>query len=103
DKTFAIDAPPAPFRAVVSATPLFVPARLDPRSTDQRYLAGQVQFQFVPKRPTPAPGKPADIGGVAPDGWMGQDAGYAQGNAPFNLPARIRVTVSRANWPGKDV
>jgi hypothetical protein len=103
NKTFVVVAPPAPFRAVVSATPLFVPARLDPRSSDQRYLAGQVSFRFVPLSPPPVPGKPPDVEGVFPDGWIGSDATYTQWNAPFDLPARIRVTVSRATWTGKDV
>jgi hypothetical protein len=103
DKTFVIPAPPAPFRAVITATPPFVPALLDPRSTDYRYLSGQVQFKFFPRKAVPIPGKPADVAGFFPDGWISSDATYTQWNAPYNLPAQLRVTVSRANWLGKDV
>jgi hypothetical protein len=103
NKTFVINAPPAPFRAVVTAFPLFVPAELDPRQSDVRDLAGQVSFRFVPKTPPAVPGKPAEVTGFFPDGWISSDATYTQWQAPYNLPAKIRVTLSRANWTGRDV
>jgi len=103
DKTFVIPAPPAPFRAVVSALPLFIPHALDQRSGDRRYLAGQVSFRFVPRKPPSDPRRPAEVSGVYPDGWTSTDTTYTQWSAPYDLPASIDVTVSRANWLGRDV
>jgi hypothetical protein len=103
DKTFVINAPPAPFRAVVSATPLFVPHNLDSRSTDYRYLAGQVSFHFYPRIPPADPTRAPAVTGFYPDGWIANDATYTQWHAPYNnLPASMQVTISRRAWTGPD-
>jgi hypothetical protein len=47
-RTFDLPAPKAPFRVDVHISPLFVPARLDPRSTDRRSLGAKVSFGFKP-------------------------------------------------------
>ena len=45
-RTLALPTPKPPFRVEVHISPLFVPARLDPRSTDRRHLGAQVTFAF---------------------------------------------------------
>jgi len=45
-RTLALPTPKPPFRVEVHISPLFVPARLDPRSTDRRHLGAQVTFSF---------------------------------------------------------
>lgn len=42
-----LPAPPGPFRVEVSVSPTFVPAAVDPRSTDTRALGAQVSFSVV--------------------------------------------------------
>ncbi|MHB8642881.1 MAG: hypothetical protein ACYDA3_08355 [Gaiellaceae bacterium] len=103
NKTFVMAAPRPPFRAVVSATPLFVPSKLDPRQSDVRALAGQVSFQFVPRTPPADPARAPEITGLFPDGWIANDATYTQWHAPYNnLPASMQVTISRSAWTGPD-
>ena len=45
-RTFSLPTPKPPFRVEVHVSPLFVPAKLDPRSTDRRQLGAQVRFRF---------------------------------------------------------
>ena len=41
--------------------------------------------------------------GVYPDGWMGNSASYAVYDVPAGTRGRVRITLSRASWCGKDV
>ena len=47
-RTLSLPTPKPPFRVEIRISPLFVPAKLDPRSTDRRQLGAQVAFRFVP-------------------------------------------------------
>jgi hypothetical protein len=48
EKTLSLPTPPPPFEVKVHVDPPFVPAKLDPRSTDTRKLGAQVSFDFNP-------------------------------------------------------
>jgi hypothetical protein len=48
-RTFRIPTPPPPFHVVVEITPTFVPAELDPNSSDRRHLGAQVAYAFAPR------------------------------------------------------
>jgi hypothetical protein len=100
NKTFVIPAPAAPFRADVKVWPLFSPHLLNPANSDQRFLAAQVSYRFVPRTLPPEPGKPPDVSGVFADGWMSTDATYTQWWTPGQLPGTMNVTISRRNWIG---
>jgi hypothetical protein len=50
-KQFYIRAPAAPFRVEVRISPTFVPAKLDPNSTETREFGAQVNFGFTEKLP----------------------------------------------------
>ena len=52
-RTFRIPAPDGPFRVEVAVSPTFVPAEVDPNSTDARALGAQVSFRLVPPAATP--------------------------------------------------
>lgn len=45
-RTLSLPTPPPPFQVKVHIDPLFVPAKLDPRSRDTRRLGAQVNFSF---------------------------------------------------------
>lgn len=47
-RTYRVAAPGGPFRVEVAVSPTFVPAELDPGSTDERALGAQVSFSLVP-------------------------------------------------------
>ena len=48
-QTFTIPSPPPPFRVEVTIDPTFVPAEVDPNSSDRRSLGAQVGYAFVPR------------------------------------------------------
>lgn len=49
-QTFTIPTPKPPFRVEVLVAPTFVPAKVDPNSTELREFGAQVHFGFAPKR-----------------------------------------------------
>jgi hypothetical protein len=51
-RRFYIPAPPAPFRVELWISPTFVPAEIDPRSSERREFAAQVSFDWVAKLPS---------------------------------------------------
>jgi hypothetical protein len=102
DHVFVFRAPKPPFRVETNVTP-FSPHDVDPRSGDRRTLGAQLDYRVVPIVPGAQPGRPPDLAGVDPDGWMGSDATYTQWSAPFDQGGYARVTVSRQPWGGPDV
>ena len=48
ERTLSFPTPPPPFLVKVHVDPTFVPAKLDPRTTDTRQLGAQVAFEFKP-------------------------------------------------------
>ena len=53
-RQFVIPAPRPPFRVEVQISPTFVPADLDPSSSERRPLGAQVGFGWVAKPPKAA-------------------------------------------------
>jgi len=103
DQQFVIPAPPAPFRADVRVWPLFSPHDLNPANGDLRALGAQVSYKFYPRDPPPEPGRPNDVTGFFPDGWISSDATYTQWSTPFEQPGTMNVTISRQSWGGPSV
>ena len=84
-----------------SVTP-FSPYLVDHNSSDRRELGAQVDYKIVRIVPKPQPDRPAEVTGVYPDGWIGDDASYTQWTTPYEQGGFARVTVSRKQWGGPD-
>ncbi len=48
-RRFSIPAPPAPFRVVLTISPTFVPAEIDPGTSERREFGAQVSFDWSPR------------------------------------------------------